>query len=96
MEAFAWVRIVKEDDFTCLSWLSRSDTQRHTHNSFFSLTHEYIAFPLLRPRQLIGIVFVTFGSFPLVQNIQKKETKTETNKKTITTSIHQTAKFKHR
>lgn len=46
----------------------------------FSLTYMYIAFPLLRPCRLIGIVFVTFGSFPLVQNIQKKEKKNQEQK----------------
>lgn len=34
------------------------------------LTHNSIAFPLLRAYQLIGILCVTFGSIPLVQNIQ--------------------------
>lgn len=35
---FAWVRIVKEDDVTCFSWLPRGDTQRQAHNKLYSLT----------------------------------------------------------
>lgn len=41
----------------------------------FSHTHKYIAFPLSKLYRLSGVIFVTFGSFPLVQNIQNKTKK---------------------
>lgn len=52
--------------------------------------HHCIAFPLLRPCQLIGILFVTFGSFPLVQNIQnlKKKKNSHRFERQFRTQIH--------
>ena len=56
--------------------------EQHCTHKVLSRTYTYnIAFPLLRPHQLIGIICITFGSFPLVQNIQKKNNSTKPNKK---------------
>lgn len=80
MEAFAWVKVIGQNSFSSFKLVL--ETKRH----IFSPMHHCIAFPLLRPCQLIGIIFVTFGSFPLVQNIQ--------NLKKI--HIDSTANFVHR
>ena len=80
MEAFSDKQSMMK--IICFSWLSGIDTQRHSRAHSF--THRYIAFPLLRPYQLTGILFVTFGSvFPLVQNIH---TNISNRKKTLLTS----------
>lgn len=80
MEAFWMSRKGQVDLFFCVFFfLVGYTTHTYTH---FSLTHKYIAFPLLRPYRVNGVVFVTFGSFPHVQNIQKTKTQDDTSKLT--------------